>query len=119
MESNRYEKEIDGVVSYIQYHLDQPLSLSQIANYAGYSPYHFTRIFKEKIGVSPFYYISSLRMQQAKKMLLHTNFPVRDIGLNIGQQSLGTFTTQFTKRVGMTLLHLESQPRWLKITFLT
>ncbi|MXQ52905.1 helix-turn-helix transcriptional regulator [Shimazuella alba] len=102
MKLYRYEKELEGVVSYIQYHLDRPLSLSEIANYAGYSPYHFTRIFKEKIGVSPFYYISSLRMQQAKKMLLDTNFPVRDIGLNIGQQSLGTFTTQFTKRVGMT-----------------
>lgn len=102
MKSYRYEKEIEGVVSYIQYHLDQPLSLSQIAKYAGYSPYHFTRIFKEKIGVSPFYYISSLRMQRAKKLLLHTNFSIRDIGLDIGQQSLGTFTTQFTKRIGMT-----------------
>lgn len=102
MKSNRYEKEIKGAVSYIQYHLDQPISLAQVADYAGYSPYHFTRIFKEKMGVSLFYYISSLRMQRAKELLLHTNFPVRDIGLDIGQQSLGTFTTQFTKRIGVT-----------------
>jgi AraC-like DNA-binding protein len=102
MDTNQYNKEIEGAVSYIQYHLDQPLSLPQIAKYAGYSPYHFTRVFKEKMGVSPFYYISSLRMNRAKELLLHTNFSVRDVSLEIGQQSLGTFTTQFTKRIGIT-----------------
>ncbi len=95
-------EELEAIISYIQHHLDESLSLSQLSSYAGYSPYHFTRIFKETMGISPFYYISSLRMQKAKMLLLHTKFHIRDIGLETGQQSLGTFTTQFTKRIGVT-----------------
>lgn len=101
MRTDRYA-EIDGVVAYIHQHIHEPLSLSRLAGYAGYSPYHFTRIFKERIGLSPLYYVSSIRLQKAKELLLHTNLSVRDIGLEIGQQSLGTFTTRFTERVGMT-----------------
>lgn len=101
MTTERYS-EIDGVVSYIHEHLYDPLPLSHLASYAGYSPYHFTRIFKERVGLSPLYYASSLRLQKAKDLLLLTNMCIRDIGLEIGQQSLGTFTTRFTEKVGVT-----------------
>ncbi|NHN30489.1 helix-turn-helix transcriptional regulator [Paenibacillus agricola] len=94
--------EIDGVITYIHQYLYEPLLLSRLADYAGYSPYHFARIFKERIGLSPLYYVSSLRLQKAKELLLQTNLSVRDIGLEIGQQSLGTFTTRFSERVGVT-----------------
>jgi AraC-like DNA-binding protein len=104
-------EEFKGVISYIQHHLDEPLSLAQLASYAGYSPYHFTRLFKERMGISPFYYISSLRMQKAKMLLLHTEFHIRDIGLEAGQQSLGTFTTQFTKRIGVTPSKFRKSPQ--------
>ncbi|WP_051107684.1 helix-turn-helix domain-containing protein [Paenibacillus fonticola] len=94
--------EIDEVIAYIHKHIDEPLQLSRLANIALYSPYHFTRIFKEKIGLPPLYYVSALRLQKAKDLLLQTNLTIRDIGLEIGQQSLGTFTTRFTERVGVT-----------------
>lgn len=99
--TERYS-EIDEVIAYIHQHIYEPISLSQLAAYVSYSPYHFTRIFKERIGLPPQYYVSSLRLQKAKDLLLRTNMSVRDIGLEIGQQSLGTFTTRFTQRVGLT-----------------
>jgi AraC-like DNA-binding protein len=99
--ADRYP-EIDEVIAYIHQHIDEPLPLSRLARYVAYSPYHFTRIFKERVGLPPLYYISSLRLQKAKDLLLRTNLTVRDIGLEIGQQSLGTFTTRFTERVGVT-----------------
>jgi AraC family transcriptional regulator len=101
MVTERYS-EIDEVIAYIHQHIYEPLSLSRLADHAAYSPYHFTRIFKERIGLTPQYYVSALRLQKAKDLLLRTNLSVRDIGLEIGQQSLGTFTTRFTERVGMT-----------------
>jgi AraC family transcriptional regulator len=94
--------EIDGVITYINQNIYEPLSLSQLARYIGYSPSHFSRIFKERIGLSPQYYVASLRLQKAKNLLLRTNLSVRDIALEIGQQSLGTFTTRFSERVGVT-----------------
>lgn len=98
--NDRYP-EIDEVIDYIHRHIDEPLTLNQLARYAAYSPYHFTRIFKEKIGLTPQYYVSSLRLQKAKDLLLRTDLSVRDIALEIGQRSLGTFTTRFTERVGV------------------
>ncbi|MBB6675108.1 helix-turn-helix domain-containing protein [Cohnella nanjingensis] len=93
--------EVDEVIAFIRDHIDEPLPLSRLARYVAYSPYHFTRIFKERIGLSPLYYVSSMRLQKAKDLLLRTNLSVRDVGLEIGQQSLGTFTTRFTERVGV------------------
>lgn len=97
----RYE-EIDIIIEYIHKHIEHPLTLSGLAKYVAYSPYHFTRIFKERTGLPPLYYISSLRLQKAKELLLRTNLNIRDIALEIGQQSLGTFTTRFTEKVGVT-----------------
>ncbi|TDQ37743.1 helix-turn-helix domain-containing protein [Aureibacillus halotolerans] len=88
--------------TYIQQHLDEPLTLTHLARYASYSPFHFSRLFKEATGLSPQYYVSALRLQKAKELLLQTNLKIRDIGLEIGQQSLGTFTTRFTDKVGVT-----------------
>ncbi|MEF3310301.1 helix-turn-helix transcriptional regulator [Paenibacillus sp. GYB004] len=93
--------EIDEVIAYIHKHLDDPLPLSRLAGHISYSPFHFTRLFKERVGLPPLYYVSSLRLQKAKDLLLQTNMSIRDIGLEIGQQSLGTFTTRFTERVGV------------------
>lgn len=94
--------EIDEVIAYIHKHIDEPLQLTRLAEVSLYSPFHFSRIFKEKIGLPPLYYVSALRLQKAKDLLLQTNLTIRDIGLEIGQQSLGTFTTRFTERVGVT-----------------
>ncbi|WP_425517545.1 helix-turn-helix domain-containing protein [Paenibacillus agaridevorans] len=92
--------EIDKVIEYIKQHIYEPISLTELARYAAYSPYHFIRIFKERMGVPPQYYVSTLRLQHAKDLLIHTNLSVRDISLEVGQSSLGTFTTRFTNEWG-------------------
>ncbi|WP_221568755.1 helix-turn-helix domain-containing protein [Alkalihalobacillus sp. TS-13] len=94
--------EVDEVIKYIHQYLHEPLSVSELARHAAYSKFHFTRIFKERMGLAPQYYISAIRLQKAKDLLLCTDLSVRDIGLEIGQESLGTFTTRFTERVGVT-----------------
>lgn len=100
MDSGKYA-EIDAAVAYIHAHLFEPIELGALASYVSYSKYHFARIFKERTGLSPLYYISALRLERAKELLLKTNLTIRDIGLEIGQQSVGTFSTRFIERVGM------------------
>ena len=100
-----YRSEIDEVIAYIHKHLDDPMTLADLAQHISYSPYHFSRMFKRKIGLSPLYYVSSLRLQKSKELLLYTDLTIRDIGMEIGQQSLGTFTSRFSERVGMTPAH--------------
>lgn len=93
--------EINHAIQFIQDNLHEDLTLEQIARHVSYSPYHFSRIFKQKIGLPPHYFLSSMRIQKAKELLIHTHLSIRDIGLEIGQQSLGTFTTRFTEKVGI------------------
>ncbi|SER23839.1 AraC-type DNA-binding protein [Gracilibacillus ureilyticus] len=107
--NNKYP-EIDEVIAYIHEHLDDALTLSHLAHQAAYSPYHFSRIFKQKTGLSPHQYVSSLKLQRAKSLLLNTNLTIRDISMEIDQQSLGTFTTRFTERVGMTPTQFRKSP---------
>lgn len=99
---NERHRALDAAIRYIHENLDEPLPLDRLAKYTAYSSFHFSRIFKERYGLPPLYYISSLRLQRAKELLLSSDLPVRDIAMEIGQQSLGTFTTRFTQRVGMT-----------------
>src|SRR5699024_8450015 len=94
--------EIEEAILYIQRNICEPLSLTQLTNHVSYSPYHFTRIFKARTGLSPLYYVYSMRLHKAKEWLLNTDLTVRDIGMEVGQQSLGTFTTRFTEKVGIT-----------------
>lgn len=107
---NHTYPEIDEMITYIHKHIDEPLPLSRLAHHASYSPFHFSRIFKQKTGLSPHYYVASLKMQKAKDLLLNTDLTVRDIGMEIGQQSVGTFTTRFTERVGMTPSQFRRSP---------
>ncbi|UFT99533.1 AraC family transcriptional regulator [Radiobacillus kanasensis] len=107
---NHTYSEIDEVIAYIHQHINEPLPLSQLAHHAAYSSYHFSRIFKQRTGLSPHHYVSSLKVQRAKDLLLNTDLTVRDIGMEIGQQSLGTFTTRFTERVGMTPSQFRKSP---------
>src|SRR5690625_7559299 len=107
--------EIDNVITYIHAHLNEPLLLSDLAQLAAYSPYHFSRIFKRKTGLSPLYYVSSLKLQRAKDLLLHTDLSIRYISMEIGQQSLGTFTTRFTEKVGITPSQCRHSPTHVKI----
>jgi AraC family transcriptional regulator len=80
---------------------DEPLALSDIAQSAILSRFHFARIFKGATGVSPGRFLSAVRIYQAKRMLLNTSMRVTDISFSVGYNSLGSFTNHFTDSVGV------------------
>ena len=98
--TDRYA-EIDEVIAYIHNNIYEPLPLSALADYIGYSPYHFSRIFKDRIGL-PHYITCPRFVWRRRRTCSYTHLSIRDIAMEIGQQSLGTFTTRFTERVGVT-----------------
>ncbi len=53
---------VQNMQDYIDRHLNEPITLSDLSRCAGYSPFHCTRIFKEHSGKSPFEYIRALRL---------------------------------------------------------
>ena len=95
---------IERVVAYLYDQYDQPISLSDMAEVAILSQFHFARTFREVTGVSPGRFLSAVRLHRAKGLLLSTSLTVTDISYRVGYNSLGTFTSRFTKSVGLTPL---------------
>lgn len=79
----------------------EPLSLSDIAESAILSRFHFSRVFKDATGVSPGRFLSAVRIYHAKRLLLTTSMNVTDISFAVGFNSLGSFTNHFTDSVGV------------------
>lgn len=80
----------------------EPITLNQIASQVFVSPFHFSRIFARDTGVTPGHYLTSIRLFEAKRKLLNSSLTVSDIVCAVGYSSVGTFTTRFTRAVGMT-----------------
>ena len=80
----------------------QPLDVAALARQAHVSPAHFSRRFKEAYGESPHQYVLTRRVERAQHLLRNTQLPVTDICLEVGFQSLGSFSTTFHRIVGMT-----------------
>lgn len=88
-------------LEYIDAHLDQDLSLTNIAEAVGMSPYYFSRALKTSIGFAPHAYIVHQRITRAKKLLTETKIPVTEISAAVGYQNQSHFSTQFRKLVGV------------------
>jgi AraC family transcriptional regulator len=92
---------VEQVVRWMVQHLDEELSMEEMAAQAGVSPFHFLRTFRRFTGVTPALFLSALRLEEAKRLLLTTERSVTDICFDVGYNSLGTFTTRFTQLVGL------------------
>lgn len=92
---------IEPVIQTMHTCLDQPLSLHALANGAGWSAYHFHRLFRLATGIPPNEYLTALRLQEAKRLLLTTSLSVSAVCYDVGYVSLGTFTARFTHLVGV------------------
>ena len=89
-------------ITYIQAHLDQELSLTTLAAVAQTSPTHFARLFKHATGLAPHQYVITCRMAYAKQLLLATDVPLTDIGLEVGCADQSHFTALFRTHVAQT-----------------
>lgn len=79
----------------------EPLSLSDVADSAILSRFHFCRTFRDVTGVTPGRFLSAIRIYQAKRLLLNTRMNVTDIAFAVGYNSLGSFSNHFTDSVGI------------------
>lgn len=79
----------------------EPLTVADMARAAGLSPAHFSREFKRAFGESPHQYLLTRRLERAAALLRNTDRSVVDICFSVGLQSLGSFTTCFTRTYGM------------------
>lgn len=79
---------------------DQIITLEDVADEACFSPFHFQRQFKRAFQESPHEFLTRLRLEQAQKLLAKSNLSVSEICLEVGYESLGSFSTLFARRAG-------------------
>jgi AraC-like DNA-binding protein len=79
----------------------EPLDVGDMAGAAGLSRAHFSREFRRAFGESPHAYLLTRRMERAAALLRTTDRSVADICFSVGLQSVGSFTTSFTRTYGV------------------
>lgn len=79
----------------------EPLDVDGLARAAGLSRAHFSREFRRAYGESPHAYLLTRRLERAAALLRTTDHSVAEICFSVGLQSVGSFTTSFTRTFGV------------------
>lgn len=101
MTTTPIEAAVLRVIDEMHANLGQELTIDDMARTAMFSKFHFTRVFRDVMGTSPGRFLSALRLQEAKRLLIETDFSVADISSQVGYSSVGTFSSRFKSCVGV------------------
>jgi len=80
---------------------DQPLDVETLARTALMSPGHFARSFRAAYGETPYGYLMTRRIERAMALLRRGDLSVTEVCMAVGCTSLGSFSSSFTKLVGV------------------
>ncbi|MFU0866656.1 MDR efflux pump AcrAB transcriptional activator RobA [Kluyvera ascorbata] len=103
---------IRDLLVWLEGHLDQPLSLDNVAAKAGYSKWHLQRMFKDVTGHAIGAYIRARRLSKSAVALRLTARPILDIALQYRFDSQQTFTRAFKKQFSLTPALYRRSPDW-------
>ncbi|MFL3517821.1 MDR efflux pump AcrAB transcriptional activator RobA [Citrobacter cronae] len=103
---------IRDLLIWLEGHLDQPLSLDNVAAKAGYSKWHLQRMFKDVTGHAIGAYIRARRLSKSAVALRLTARPILDIALQYRFDSQQTFTRAFKKQFSQTPALYRRSPEW-------
>ena len=96
------ERAITGITRYLQEHLSEEMSLSVLAEEFHLNAQYISQLFKSEIGVGFLAYLTNIRMEKAKKLLLSTSLSVAEVAEQSGYGDYRVFTKVFKKAEGIT-----------------
>lgn len=96
------QKRFTELCNYISTHCTENLSLEELANEAGFSKYHFARLFKEMTGTTCHNFLLGQRIIYAKSLLVDFSIPITEVAMRSGFNSLATFNRIFKAQIGCT-----------------
>ena len=108
-----YETAIVRAIGHMKEHLAEPLDLDQLARVAAISKFHLVRVFDETTGTTPHHFLSCLRIQRAKELLLKSGASITAVCLEVGYNSPGTFSNTFRELVGLSPQEFRAMPKRL------
>lgn len=103
------DKLINCARHYIKEHFAEPISLKDVSREVHLSEFYFSRLFRNKIGINFREYLTRLRLEEAKRLLLATDDTVAAIAKKVGYPDANYFSRLFRLRVGITPNEYRSQ----------
>lgn len=99
-------------IEYVDAHLDETVSLADLAAASGLTRMHFAAQFRAATGLRPHEYLLRRRIERAQQMLVGSDLPVVEVALSVGFQTQAHFTTVFKRFAGQPpLAWRQSQPK--------
>jgi len=90
------------VLKFIEQNLQENIGLEQLASTVQLSTHYFTEAFRKTVGMPPYRFLLTRRIEKAKDLLLHSDLAPGKIAAEVGFSSQAQFTTNFRKLVGKT-----------------
>lgn len=89
-------------IDFIEQNFMKQITLEDICKNIMYSPYYFSRVFKNETGMAPYEYLIHRRLNYAKHLLIKTKLAISEIGVICGYESPISFNKSFKKFIGIT-----------------
>jgi AraC-like DNA-binding protein len=102
---------LNRIFDFVEARLQDQILLSDLADIAAITPFHFSRLFKAATGLAPYQYVLMRRLERAKNMLLSTDLSVREIGWELGIENVSHFRRKFVEQFGIRPSQLRSRTR--------
>ena len=90
-----YIEKFTTIFEYININYSEDITLDTIADVAGFSKFHFSRLFKQFTDMSFYDYLNQRRVKEAEKYLLDPNLPITEVAMRSGFSSIATFNRVF------------------------
>ncbi|MCR5715895.1 MAG: response regulator [Lachnospiraceae bacterium] len=92
---------VDYAVTYMQDHYTEQLDIGSLAASMGFTSAYLTKIFNKYVGETPLKFLTNLRIREAKRLLIETSLPIREIGEKVGYPDQFHFSKTFRKLTGV------------------
>lgn len=97
----KVDSRISASLMFIHQQISASITINQLAKVACLSDTQFKYLFKKYMGLTPMQYVTKVRMQQAKALLTHTDYPLQIIGERVGYRDLSAFSRKFSQYFGL------------------
>jgi len=93
---------LDKALAFVEENLHRPITVSELAEIAGYHPSYFTKLFQRHMGLPPVQFITRRKTERAVELLTTSSLPVSDVSQALGFGNPFYFSNFFKKQTGMT-----------------